>query len=196
MYAISTHVDSVRHYISSLHLSEKERIILRVIFYIFLVEVFASLLFIKMWFFSNDTLVYASTVYASSAPSNTELPRPTGEFISNLENNNFSPVVIAKITRKPLTAQGYIVGLNKDNMEVFEYSNNNSAMAEAALLAKKYRKPDPNPWAKVIHIYVKDNLVIFYMGNQEEILAALAPMGQLSLVKPKPAPSGELSVSR
>lgn len=196
MYTMSTQVDNVRRYISSLHLSKKECIILRIILYICLIEFLVVLFFIKIWFFSNDTLVYSSTAYASNVESNIKLGKQFELFISELNNNGFNTVISQKITRKPLVANGVIVALQKDNIEVFEYPDRNNAMAESALLAKKYRKPAPNPWSQIIHIYVKDNLVIFYMGKREDILSVLAPIGQLSLIKPKPAEVLNLSVSR
>lgn len=194
MHTLSIQVDNIRRYISSLHLSKKECIILRIILYVCLIEFLVVLFFIKIWFFSNDTLVYSSTAYASNVESNIKLGKQSELFISEL-NNAFNAVISQKITRKPLAANGVIVALQKDNIEVFEYADRNTAMAESALLAKKYRKPEPNPWADKIHIYVKDNLLIFYMGKREDILSILAPIGQLSLIKPKPAEVLNLSVS-
>jgi len=184
MHTISIQVNNLRRYTSSLNLSEKERVIIHIFLYILLAEFFAMLFIIKMWFFSsdvNDVLMYVSRVEAS-----VKTGMETEQFVLELKNSGMNPQVVQQIKRKPLTVKGALVALNKDNIQVFEYQTNDAAMKETLLLAKKYRGPEPNRWEGVVHIYVKDKLVVFYMGKDENILSWLSPNSKVSLIKTKP----------
>ncbi len=147
-------------------------------------EFFAVLFIIKMWFFSsdvNDVLMYVSRVEAS-----VKTGMETEQFVLDLQNSGMNPKVVQQIKRTPMTVRGAMVAINNDNIQVFEYTNKDDAMEETLLLAKKYRKLEPNPWDGVVHIYVKDKLVVFYMGKDENILTSLSSNNKVSLIKAKP----------
>ncbi len=64
-----------------------------------------------------------------------------------------------------------MIGIDGDNIQVFEYDSAKTAQKEAYALAAMYQNankdlvmPEKNE-----HVYLKDKLVIFYLGNDEFI---------------------------
>lgn len=96
----------------------------------------------------------------------------TERFIKEMKTSTIKPIPAAIVTRAPLTVEGRAISLGGDNIQVFEYDNAKTAREEAGLMVKEYEpsmKESILP-EKYVHIYAKDNLLIFYMGSNESII--------------------------
>jgi len=150
--------------------AKRDGLVMRVVFSLFIIgTVIAILVFIRGFFFSNTLYVSASMGYMNPGS-------PTGQFISELKGAGFEPLVLGqKIKRQPFSVNGQMVVLNGDNVQVFEYSNHDTALREATQLAQRYATN--NIWKDKVHLYVKDTLIVFYLGTQKDILGALNKTG-------------------
>lgn len=99
----------------------------------------------------------------------------TQSFIKELRTGTLKAVPAAIVTRAPLTVQGRAIALNGDNLQVFEYNSAKTAKKEADMLAKKYESTlkESVLSEKNVHIYAKDKLLIFYMGNNKSIIDSI-----------------------
>jgi hypothetical protein len=133
---------------------------------------------IKILFFSNGA-------YAQTGMRNMNTRPGTERFIQELNAIGLDPVPLGKITRTPFSVSGINIGLHGDNIQVFEYPNQDIALKEASLFVKQYDGSARFQWNNSIHLYVKGALAIFYMGSRTEILDALSESSGLSLAEPK-----------
>jgi len=106
--------------------------------------------------------------------------------MGDLRGVNLKPELIQKIKRAPLSVKGALIGLGRDNIQVFEYPDHDTALKEGAIFAEKHTKhigsTASNLWKNTMHLYVRDNIVIFYMGKDADILTVLnKDMNSLSL---------------
>lgn len=165
-----------------LNFSKKEHVAIRIMSCIFLLEMIISLFFIRIWFFS-DTSSYALATMAHTKPG-----IATEQFMSELKSVGIKSVLSQKINRDPFSVKGVLIGLNKDSIEVFEYPDHDTALKEASILAQKYvGSKAKNIWKDTTHLYVKDRIVIFYMGTEKSILATLSENEGFSRASPQVA---------
>ncbi len=94
-----------------------------------------------------------------------------GTFISDLKSEGLHVTPLQKIQKDAFTEEGVLVSVSGDSIGLFEYTHANTARAEAFALAQQSKQN--LRWGEYIHVYVKDSLVIYYMGNKEIILNAL-----------------------
>ena len=94
---------------------------------------------------------------------------------ASLKDNGLAPVILGKVTRSPdLSVGGYTIALRGDNIQAFEYPDHATALAEASNMAQSFiNNYHSLLWKKQAHIYVSDKVVIFYMGNQPDIINSL-----------------------
>ncbi len=153
---------------------KRERIVFFIMVCLFVAEIILALLLINRWFFS-DTSTYAQAVAMIAAPIHTEVGKSTTNFVNELSKiGGLYPSVGQKISHTPLSVTGVLVSVNKDNIQVFEYPDNASALAEEKNLEQKYiQSKKQTSWDEFKHVYVWGNLVIYYMGNNKNILTAL-----------------------
>lgn len=120
--------------------------------------------------FSPDIAIGASVV--TIGPS-------TKIFLNTLENAGLNPVPISLSTRPSLSVIGSIITFENNNIETFEYTTKQKALKAASSLAATYSPINTrNPWSTSVHIYQKDNLIVFYLGSNSVILSGLyATMG-------------------
>ena len=151
---------------------------------IFLLEMVGLLFFVQLWFFSANSS-YALAVSALVDTSHTAPGQATTEFINGLKDNGFKSITSQKIKRTPFSVKGVLIGLNGDNVEVFEYPDHDTALNEGMMLAQKYTKNTvQNQWKNTIHLYIRDKIIIFYMGTEKDILATLEKNQEFSMVSP------------
>ena len=178
-----------RSFTPGARIGHTERILMRVLFWIVVVDIILALtLFLKLFVFAPTfslPTMFASIPVASAAVSGPA----TGNFVESLNQYNLRPVIIGEISRRPrITVPGQLVALGGDNIQVFEYPDHDSAMNEATALAQAYTESSRSPaWKHNIHVFVKDSLLIFYMGNQSSIVAALEQHAGLSMTQTLPA---------
>jgi len=141
------------------------------------VEMFASLFVFKYVVFS-DTGSYslaASALAATTKTTDMSLGLGITQFTKDLTTAGLSPIIIKTIARKSLAGQGVLVGLNGDNMQVFEYPDSQTALEKGNAFAKKFLMNNSlNRWKDVMHVYVRNNIIVFYMGNNKSILNTLS----------------------
>ncbi len=96
----------------------------------------------------------------------------TESFVKELKTEHFSAIPTASVKRLPLSVQGRMISIDGDNIQVFEYDNAEVAQKEAYALVSQYENADKNSASseKNEHIYLKDKLVIFYLGSDESIM--------------------------
>ncbi len=83
-------------------------------------------------------------------------------------------IIPSEIKRENLSVSGRMIVMNGDNLEVFEYPDSNTAEKEALQMSQKYQSTQNSlEWKESIHLYLKDNLLIFYMGKNDSIISAL-----------------------
>lgn len=166
--------------------SKKRKLIVRVIFCGILLEMILFALFINMWFFS-DTSSYALAIAALAPATDLDIAKPglaTEQFMSELKSGGLKPIPNQEmVKRSPFSVGGTLIGLGGDNIQIFEYSDHGTALKEAAIFTEKYTKSTAkNQWKNRMHLYVRGNIIIFYMGANDSILTTLnKDMNSLSL---------------
>jgi hypothetical protein len=151
---------------------------------IFLLEMVALLFFVQSWFFSSKS----SYALAITALTDTTYAKPgsaTEQFIDDLENAGFKPIINQNIKRIPFSVKGALISLNGDNLEVFEYPDHNTALNYGTMFVQKYKRGITlNRWKNIIHLYIRDKIIIFYMGTEKNVLTALDKNQEFSLIDP------------
>jgi len=160
------------------YFSKREQLVIRIMFSLFFLEAVASLYFINIWFFSdNSQYALAATALADTTYKNNIKPGlATGEFINELQEAGLNPIVNQKIGKRlPFSVEGVLVSLDTDNIQIFEYPDHKTARKEGLLFAEKYMGESvKNRWKGMMYVYIRDKIVIFYMGKEENILTALS----------------------
>ncbi len=183
---------SMRAFITTLSTPKIDRLMRRVM----LGALIADLIILPASFIKlSSSLKIIPVMAATHAVSGEVLVGPaTTLFMQQLKDNNFVPVVFKKIIRRPFTGDGSLITLNGDNVQVFEYSDNDTAMKDASLLADKYAVGSQKlVWKKNMHVYINDKLVIFYFGSQSPI-TTLLDQNAVAFLTPPAKPSPALSV--
>lgn len=80
-----------------------------------------------------------------------------------------------KITRPLFETTGLIVILDSDNYEVFEYKDSTEATETFSRVSQAF---DNSTWLKAdkqkVHLFIKDNLIFYYFGNDKKIIKTLS----------------------
>ncbi|MDB5188207.1 MAG: hypothetical protein JWO50_727 [Candidatus Kaiserbacteria bacterium] len=89
----------------------------------------------------------------------------TQALLTQLQQNGLNLNPVMTVHKTNLSVPGTLFTVHGDNIQIFEYPNNSLASADALKLRAMYSKnSQQNAWGSMVHIYTKDNLVIFYMG--------------------------------
>lgn len=169
---------------SPLDLSPKNRsILMRIIIGIFLLETVVFLFFFKYVIVSNTgsysvaISALADTIHADIKP---ELE--TEQFIGDLKSVDLGPVMTQKIKRAPFSVIGALISLKGDNIQVFEYPDYETASKEGLMFARGYTNNTKSSFREnTMHLYIKDKIIIFYMGKDKDILTMLRKNEEFSL---------------
>lgn len=142
--------------------------LVRIMILVFILDSIALLYLFKIFpFESNLSYAESVTLRVRSIPA-------TEQYINDLRKVGLSPNLGNTVERKPLTVNGSTVTSNGDSIQIFEYTNHKNASDESVLLLNKYSKTSKSStWEKSIHIYVKDTLIVFYLGENKLILSSL-----------------------
>lgn len=186
MYSNSSTYRSRRDFITGLQKSKIDRFLRKIMLGALIVDVIIlPVFYIKLSASLKITVPIVATSYAQGITSVISVGPATSNFMQLLTDNNFVPVVFKKITRHPFTGDGRMVILNRDNIQIFEYIDHHMAVKDALLFAEKYSTGSQKlVWKKNMHVYVNDNLVIFYMGTEKTILESLEQNAVAFLTKP------------
>ncbi|MCX6716010.1 MAG: hypothetical protein NT077_03255 [Candidatus Taylorbacteria bacterium] len=131
-----------------------------------------SAVFLKL--FANPFANPFSTPVVSASELQTIGPAAK-DLMIKMEMVGLSPRDIGQITRPSFTANGRMITLKKDNMQIFEYADPDTATNEASALTLKYKNSSRSPlWKKQMHVRANGTLVMFYMGDQSSIVDFIA----------------------
>ena len=107
----------------------------------------------------------------------------TAGLYSYLQNQNLNPLIVSIVKRPEFSVEGRLIKLNSDSIFVFEYNNTQDAQHEASIAAATYSKKNtPGLWDSNVSIYTRNNLVIFYSGNNKTIKSSLSDFEGPSLI--------------
>ncbi|MDQ2933126.1 MAG: hypothetical protein M3Q80_01975 [bacterium] len=176
MKTISDYLHNFHERLDSMHLSKLEHITLRVIAVTTVINLGIIALAFRMHF-------HQIPLVEATAQGVVEIGTATTGFIHEL---GVTDLQLAKnITRKKFSAPGTLLTLENDNIQVFEYTDGEIASADLEKLVEYYYsdKAADLDWKDSVHIYRKDNLVIFYMGANKEILTVLNSFAGLSSIR-------------
>ena len=177
--------------VMSFYSSKTGILIFRIIVCLLMIEVIAFSIFLKLWFFTGNETQLNNVSRVS--PNLYVIPEvkvgsATEQFISVLKESGQNPIPLQQIKRRTFPVSGRIIALVgdnvRDNIQVFEYPDADTAQKETSQLALKYTSSTLlDSWKKDIHLYVKDKVAIYYFGNKKTILSTLNEIAGLSLVK-------------
>ncbi len=79
--------------------------------------------------------VHASEINNSYTLNNSKIVvgQGTKDILGKIKITGFNPIVVSNVKRDFFSAQGQIVTLGGDNIQVFEYSDNGTALADVSL---------------------------------------------------------------
>lgn len=154
-------------------ITTRDRPIFRIMMWLLAMDmIIVPLVFIKLFHSTYTTSFHRSISVAMN--NENKIGSATSQFIKRLSNSDMVPRAVKNITHKTLTVKGNLITLGNDNIQIFEYGDASSAQLEAAALSKRYMSSSRSlAWKKDMHIYVDSTLVIFYMGNRENVLDSL-----------------------
>ena len=139
-----------------------------------LIAIFTMISFFYFFKFVFDMSPFQIfSVYASGINnSKIVVGQATKNIIGKIKITGFNPVVVANVKRNFFSSPGQIMTLGGDNIEVFEYSDNGTALADISLF-KKSSETRIGSWKKNINLYESENLIVFYMGQNNKIINLL-----------------------
>ncbi len=153
--------------------SNKREWLMKFLIFGVVLEMATTLVFFKYIVFS-DTSSYAlaaNTLAITTHPTDMTLGPVVEQFTKELKNIGFEPNLIMKMKRTSFSAEGVLVGIGDDNIQVFEYPDHDIALENGNTFVKRFLVDNSlNKWKDVMHVYVKGNLVVFYMGRDKKIL--------------------------
>ena len=130
-------------------------------------------------------LVFAFTVSAcgnaaTSAPLSTQPAQPLAvedkaSFLAALQASNATAEIGDSVTQDFFSPEGSIITINGQDVQVFEYENNEAMENEASQVA-----PDGGSvgtsmmmWMDAPHFYKAGRVIVIYIGSDEQILTLL-----------------------
>jgi hypothetical protein len=123
---------------------------------------------------SSSAKVSEAATDPTGAPSASSAPSQTEVFLSALTASGLHPMPLAKVNKKIFSVQGLLVAFANDNIQIYEYPTNASATADAQKIHWIYANALlRSPFRGIVHLYEKENLLVFYMGNKEDVIRAL-----------------------
>lgn len=139
--------------------------------------VLTSLLFFKTSTSLNYSFGTSSQNVGNASESFQNIPKvkvgpKTNALILDLENIGLDPISVSNITRDFFSAEGKMITLDGDNIQVFEYADSLAATGELFLFQKS-AQTRRGSWKKNVHLYANVNLIIFYMGERKNIIDSL-----------------------
>ncbi len=155
--------NTIPTFMPSLEFSSKEKKVLKGMLYLFLVDFIVFVFILRM------------IVMPTQAVSAEEiLPAPT--IMNELTEAGMEPKMAALVKRPSFSGSGSVLSVGADTMEVFEYEDSDLIQKEAVSFVRRNSAIKTNPWRDLMHVYIKDKSVIYYMGNNQSVLDKLNEM--------------------
>jgi hypothetical protein len=156
---------------------------MRIVIWFAMIDVLViSVVCVKLFYFErvvtpNSTASsIMSPVTAQTQVGDVSLTGSISSFMARMENTGLNATVLKSIKRSAFAVTGQMISINGDNVQVFEYPDRETATRAASSLMVKYAASSRSrEWKRDMHVYAEDDLVIFYMGNDEAIISAIQP---------------------
>ncbi len=161
----------IRVWLKRLAISDREKMILKIMFTVLIVNFAAFLIFLKV-------LISPTTFKAEAY-----VPPVAPQIIADINASILDPKVLDTVKRPSFSVAGNMVMLHGDNVTVFEYKDSAAALSEGNMFAEKNKRVlnSTDPWSDQIHLYLKDASLIFYMGHQKDILDSFSKSSKVLL---------------
>lgn len=116
--------------------------------------------------------LYAAEVY-SSAPK-TSHNRQVTDYVSLIDNLRVSGATVSptgNISQPFFSVQGYIISVNDEQIQVFEYSDKDATEQDAKLVSLDGSSVGLSMilWVDTPHFYKTDKLIVIYIGDDSTI---------------------------
>lgn len=110
--------------------------------------------------------------------SNVEIGASTENLLKSIEGVGLNPLPLKRVSRAFFSVEGTMVAMAKDNIDIFEFNDETMAKLQVSKFQRHAMTPQGS-WKRDVHLYTRDNLVVFYMGDRYKITNALDKvMGQ------------------
>lgn len=164
----------MNYFMTTLGPSKRGRLLMRVLLWSFVADmIIVPSLFVKLSMFPRTTSFVAIAATIDHSPE-LVISSEIAQYIRKLDVDDLHPKAVKTITHLALNGVGTLITIADDNIQVFEYSDNATALREAAALSQRYEsRSRSKEWKNNMHVYVDGKLVIFYMGNKEKIISAV-----------------------
>ena len=128
----------------------------------------------KTFLFIRSTPASFSANLSASANPSIEVGPATEDFVRQLAIGTSTPKIVQKIRRGAFTVTGVMVTLNNDNIQVFEYKDSNLAMNDVHNFFDRIAVSKRSlAWKNNMHVYLKDKLVVLYLGQNTTMIDLL-----------------------
>lgn len=98
----------------------------------------------------------------------------TQQLLGTLRQQGFAVEPRMTVRKQSLSVQGVVVSFLGDSIQMYEYPDNATALvAETQLETQYISTANHDTWKSVTHFYVKNNILILYIGYNETIGASL-----------------------
>lgn len=122
--------------------------------------------------------IEANPIARGISSSNVETGESMEIMLKAIKEAGLDPAPLKRVNRAFFSVEGTMVALANDNMLVFEYPDEHLQLIEVSTFQQSAQTPKGS-WKKDVNLYMRDNLVVFYMGDRRKITSALEKvMGQ------------------
>ncbi len=116
----------------------------------------------------------AFAAFAEPGATATPVGNETQSLIHNLHAQGLSAGIVGETTRQDINTPATLLSVEGDTILAFEYGEVSDAAEGARLLTERYVSPKrTGVWQDRAHVYVRDSLVLYYIGTNENIISAL-----------------------
>ena len=136
---------------------------------------------------NTGALPISLTVLSVERPTPTVTPTPTPPgkdyigLVDNLRGAGASVDPVGEVTQPFFSGKGFIIKVNGDDVQVFEYADARAAEAEAALVSPDGFSIGTSGtsgismvgWVAPPHFYREGTLIVLYVGESEAVMEAL-----------------------
>jgi hypothetical protein len=107
-------------------------------------------------------------------PTLEEMTGATHRIATTLQEQGYTMTALGEVQKSGFSHAGTLLGVEGENIMVFEYGTHHAAFKEAEAAAlKTSENTKRNAWSARANIYVKDSLVIYYLGANEQLASSL-----------------------
>jgi len=97
------------------------------------------------------------------------------ELVAALHDNGFEVEGLDPIMQPFFTPEGRVLDVDGHQVQVYEYSNEDDALAEAATISSDGSSIGTTmvTWVEAPHFFMSGNLIVLYVGEEESVIKGL-----------------------